>query len=148
MNRLLITLLLCCAYLTLLAHASAQSQPPATTSAANQTRYTVLMMGQPAGTQTATSTSAGERQVSFEFNDRGRGPKLTSRIAFGADSIPTLIETDGNDYLKGAVAERFALRGGQAVWKNKAEQGEKAVAGRAFYISMDGSPEENGLLAQ
>jgi imidazolonepropionase-like amidohydrolase len=150
MNRLTVApLLLLLAHLALYSTSLAQS-PAASTAASSPTttRYTVLMMGQPAGAQTSTVTPAGERKVLFEFNDRGRGPKISSRIALGADGIPTLIETTGNDYLKGPVDERFSLRDGQAIWKNKAEAETKTVAGRAFYISMDGSPEENALLAQ
>lgn len=45
-----------------------------------ETRYTVLMMGKPAGAQTANVKSSGEREYTFEYNDRGRGPKLTSLV--------------------------------------------------------------------
>ncbi|MFL6208999.1 MAG: amidohydrolase family protein [Pyrinomonadaceae bacterium] len=148
MNRLFVTLLFLCAYITCQTISLAQSSAVATGNAANTTRYAVLMMGQPAGVQTTTSTSASERQIFFEFNDRGRGPKMNSRITLGPDSTPTLVETNGNDYFKGPVAERFSLSKGQAVWKNKAEQGTKVVAGHAFYISFDGSPEEGAFLAQ
>ena len=149
MNRLFITLLiLLFAHLALTLTVSAQSPTSPTVDSAPTTRYTVLMMGQPAGVQTSTVTSARERQIFFEYNDRGRGPRMSSRIALGADSIPTLIETTGNDYFKGPVDERFSLSNGRAVWQNKAEHEEKSVAGRAFYISMDGSPEESALLAQ
>jgi imidazolonepropionase-like amidohydrolase len=148
MNRLFVALLCLCAYITCQSTSLAQSPAVATSNAANTTRYSVLMMGQPAGVQTTTSTSASERQISFEFNDRGRGPKINSRITLDPDSVPTLVVTDGNDYFKGPVAERFSVRKGQAVWKNKAEQGTKAVSGRAFYISFDGSPEEIAYLAQ
>src|SRR5262245_61705411 len=37
----------------------------------------------------------------FEFNDRGRGPSLRSRILLDAEGIPATITVDGNDYLKG-----------------------------------------------
>jgi imidazolonepropionase-like amidohydrolase len=149
MNRLLVApLLLLCAHLTFHSTSLAQSPVSSTGDSSHTVRYTVLMMGQPAGVETSTVTAAGGRQIFFEYNDRGRGPKMSSRIALGADHIPTLVETTGNDYFKGPVAERFTLSDGRAVWKNKAEQETKTVAGRAFYISMDGSPEESALLAQ
>jgi imidazolonepropionase-like amidohydrolase len=148
MNRLFFALLLLCTYITLHATSFAQSPAVTTSDAANTTHYTVLMMGHPAGVETSTVTPAGERQIFFEYNDRGRGPKMNSRITLGPDSTPTLVETNGNDYFKGPVAEHFSLSDSRAVWKNKAEQGAKTVAGRAFYISFDGSPEESAFLAQ
>jgi hypothetical protein len=44
--------------------------------------YTVLMAGKPAGSQ-AVWTEAGVRHVRYEFNDRGRGPKIEERIELG-----------------------------------------------------------------
>lgn len=149
MKRLFAALaLLLFAHLALFSTSSAQTPAPQSNDSPDTTRYAVLMMGKPAGAETSTVAASGERQITFEYNDRGRGPKLTSRIAVGAGGVPTLIETVGNDYLKASVDERFTLSGGRAVWKNKAEQGERAVAGPAFYVTMDSSPEENALLAQ
>jgi imidazolonepropionase-like amidohydrolase len=148
MKRLFAALaLLVCVHLAFCSSSFAQSPVPQSNDSSNTTRYAVLMMGQPAGTETSTVTPSGERQITFEFNDRGRGPRLASRITLGADGVPTLIETKGNDYYKGPVDEHFSLSGGRASWKNKAEHEERAVAGPAFYVSMDGSPEENALLA-
>jgi hypothetical protein len=84
----------------------------------------------------------------FEFNDRGRGPSLRSRIVLDAEGIPTTITVDGNDYLKGPIAERFAIDAGKAGWRNKVETGERAPAGRAFYLSQAGTPAELPLLAK
>ncbi len=114
----------------------------------NVARYTVLMASRPAGSQTTTVKAGGERLYSFEYNDRGRGPKLSTRIVLGEGNIPTLTETTGYGYLKDPVAERFSVSDGKATWKSTAEQGERAVGGRAFYISMSGAPEEAALLAQ
>lgn len=112
------------------------------------TRYAVLMSGRPAGFQTTTVGDGGERLYAFEYNDRGRGPKLSTRVRLGEGHIPTLLETTGNGYLKEPVDERFSLAGGRASWKNRAEQGAKEVRSRAFYVSMSGAPEEAALLAQ
>lgn len=141
-------LLLLCAYFTFSPTSLAQSPSPQAADTSGATRYSVLMMGQPAGSQVSTVTPAGEIQVAFEFNDRGRGPRLNSRITLGAGGVPTLIETTGNDYFKGAVDERFTLSGGRASWENKAERGERGVNGPAFYVSLDVSPEESALLAK
>lgn len=117
-------------------------------SAQQETRYTFLMMGKPAGAQISKITPESIREYDFEFNDRGRGPKLKTRIRLDVDGIPIELETVGNNYLKAPVAENFSIAGGVARWKNTAEQGEKRFAAKAFYISMNGAPEEIGLLAQ
>ena len=112
------------------------------------TRYTVLMMGKPAGAQTSVTKPDGLREFAFEYNDRGRGPKLTSRIMLDPDGLPASLETTGTDYLKAPVAESFTVVDGLARWKNAAEAGQKKLTAKAFYNSMNGAPEEEALLAQ
>lgn len=84
----------------------------------------------------------------YEFNDRGRGPSVRSRITLDAGGVPTTLTVDGNDYLKNTVSERFAVADGRASWTNKVEQGEKAVSQPAFYLSQSGTPAETALLAR
>jgi hypothetical protein len=115
---------------------------------AKQTRYSVLMLEKPAGVQTSTVAADGSRNLSYEFNDRGRGPQLTMRARLDAASMPTSIEMDGVDYLKAPVSERFTFINGAARWKNPAESGEQKVSGQAFYLTTQGFPEELGWLAQ
>ncbi len=111
-------------------------------------QYTMLLAGNRAGTQTSAISPDGAHEYTFEFNDRGRGPKLKSRITLDADGLITSLATTGNEYYKGPVDERFTLAGGKAAWKNRGEQGEQQVNGKAFYISMDSVPEEQALLAE
>ncbi|HEX6733084.1 MAG TPA: amidohydrolase family protein [Pyrinomonadaceae bacterium] len=111
-------------------------------------RYTVLMMGKPAGAQTTVVKPDGLREFTFEYNDRGRGPKLTSRFKIDADGLPVSVETTGNDYMKGPVNETLKVVDGVARWHSAAESGEKKLAGRAFYVSIYGPPEELAMLAQ
>src|SRR5689334_4454392 len=115
---------------------------------AADTHYTLLIMGNKAGYETATTGPNGELQLYYEFNDRGRGPKITEKIVLDKDGIPTLIENSGNDYMKAPVVEKFSLVNGTASWKNRAEEGQKAASGKAFYISISGVPEEGALLAK
>ena len=117
------------------------------TALAAETRYTTLIMGKAAGVQTSTLQADGSRHFTFEYNDRGRGPKLTSRMKLDESGIPIAVETTGNDYLKAPVAEMFSIQDGTARWKNDAESGERKLAGKAFYISLQSVPEELGLLA-
>lgn len=115
---------------------------------AKETRYTVLMLEKPAGAQTSTVAADGSRNLSYEFNDRGRGPKLSMRVRLDGSSVPTSLEMDGVDYLKAPVSERFSIANGTARWKNPAESGEQKQSGQAFYLTTQGFPEELGWLAQ
>jgi imidazolonepropionase-like amidohydrolase len=113
----------------------------------SQTRYAVLIMEKPAGTQTTAVAADGTRTMSYEYNDRGRGPKLTARVRLDADQVPLSLEMEGVDYLKAPVAEKFTFANGVARWKNSAESGEQKLAGHAFYLTTQGLPEELGWLA-
>ena len=127
----------------------AAPQPVACPSGTQSSReYAFNLMGNRAGYQTVCLQADRTRLVRFAFNDRGRGPALTSKIVLDAHGIPVAITNDGNDYYKDPVAERFALEGGTATWTNKVEKGSQPVAGAAFYVSQTGSPEEIGLLAR
>jgi hypothetical protein len=114
---------------------------------ASQTRYAVLIMEKPAGLETSTVAGDGTRSLSYEFNDRGRGPKLTARVHLDAAGVPASLEIDGVDYLKAPVTERFSTANGVARWKNASEAGEQKIAGPGFYLSTQGLPEELGWLA-
>jgi imidazolonepropionase-like amidohydrolase len=115
---------------------------------AGERRHSVLMMGNHAGEQVARQVAENEWLVTYTYNDRGRGPSTTTRITLGPRALPTRVETQGHDYLKAPVSETFARTGEQVAWRNTAEQGERTLATAAHYISMDGPPEEFGLLAR
>jgi imidazolonepropionase-like amidohydrolase len=129
-----------------LAHGQVAAAPSPANAAS--TRYTFILSGNKAGYESSTRNPDGSLQVHFEFNDRGRGPNINEKIVAGKDGIPTDIEITGVDYLKAAVDERFSLKQGVASWKNRSEEGQKTITGKAFYISVSGGSEETGLLAQ
>jgi len=115
---------------------------------AQPVRHTVLFGGNRAGVQTSSLGADGVREISFEFNDRGRGPKITSRFKVDAAGLVVDVQTSGNDYLKVPVTETFTLQNGVARWKNNAENGEKKLTGPAFYLGVNSPPEEGALLAR
>lgn len=108
-------------------------------------RYTVLMSTSPAGSQVVT-TRGSETMVDYEFNDRGRGPKLHTVMRVDSRGVPVSIETTGNDYYKVNVEERLTTTGKQVAWKNTAESGQGQAG--AFYASMYAPPEESAALAR
>jgi imidazolonepropionase-like amidohydrolase len=115
---------------------------------ADAKRWSVLTMGALAGQQATWTTSDGKVHAFFQFNDRGRGPKTTTVLTLDSNGFPSSEITEGNDYLKAEAHEEFSIDGGKARWKNKAEHGEKKLAGPTFYVSMYGPPAESAVLVR
>ena len=113
-------------------------------------RHTVLMAGRNVGLQKGWRSDDGALHFAYAFNDRGRGPSLTARVVLGVGGIPRSIEIDGHDYLKNKVRERFAITAVVSSWRNSAERGSSILptGNSAFYLSFDGVPAEQGLLAR
>ena len=111
-------------------------------------RCSVLIVGTLAGQQATWKTPDGELHTFFQFNDRGRGPKTSTVFTLGKNGNPVAEVITGSDYLNTEVDEDFLVDGETAHWKNRAEQGTKRATGNAFYVSMNGPPEEQLLLAQ
>ncbi len=134
--------------------------PPASTPAApaampvtlasepREIHYGFLFSGNRAGSAASRVEADGTQVHTFEFNDRGRGPNTTSRYRLDAAGLPTFVETTGNDYLKSPVEERFEREGIRASWKSTAEKGEREVREPAFFLSLNGPPQEAALLAK
>ncbi len=119
--------------------------PIASGAAAPRTlRYTISTNGTIAGNEVDTFTADGRVEATFEFNDRGRGPKVKAVYLLDSGSMPIKIDETGNDYLKAPVDEHFEVKDGVARWKSTAEHGE-APAG-AFYISNNGAAAETAFL--
>jgi imidazolonepropionase-like amidohydrolase len=145
-----------CLVLAMLAAAPARAGDPAAApavpdcpaeSAAHQS-FAFILAGNAAGYHVECRMPDGSALYLFAFNDRGRGPKVSSHIALDAAGVPRSLTVDGNDYLKNAVAERFSVDGGVAHWKNKVEEGGRTMDAPAFYLSQSGTPAELPLLAR
>ncbi|MGZ7057397.1 MAG: amidohydrolase family protein, partial [Candidatus Angelobacter sp.] len=132
--------------LVALAHAQVTAAPVPESGKAS--RYTFILAGNKAGFESSSRNPDGSLQLHFEFNDRGRGPNINEKILTGKDGIPVEIEITGVDYLKAPVDEHFSLKQGSATWKNRSEEGQKKIIGKAAYVSISGAAEETGLLAQ
>jgi hypothetical protein len=108
-------------------------------------RYTVLSNGtNVAGSEVDTYSPDGHIDCTFEFNDRGRGPKIAAHYMVSADGQPIRLDVTGNDYLKAPVDEHFVLEGGIAHWKSTSEKGQAPAPG--FYVSNNGPAAELALL--
>jgi cytosine/adenosine deaminase-related metal-dependent hydrolase len=115
---------------------------------APEVRYTYLSSGNKAGEATTRAVSAREWIFTFEYNDRGRGPKTSTRMAVDEQWLPVRIETTGNDYWKTPVTERFERTGNRSTWTNSAEKEERQLERPAFYLGINAPPQEIWLLAK
>jgi hypothetical protein len=107
-------------------------------------RYTVLSNGRTAGSEVDTYGPGGQIDCTFEYNDRGRGPKIAAHYALGADGLPLRVDVTGNDYLKAPVDEHFAFENRVAHWKSTSENGQSLTPG--FYVSNNGPVGEGAFL--
>jgi imidazolonepropionase-like amidohydrolase len=116
--------------------------------APQEVRFNFLFSGNKAGEAVSRLGANGERVYTYEFNDRGRGPKTSTRMRLDAQGLPVFEETTGHDYWKSPVDERFEWKEGRAVWKNGSEKEDRQVKEPAFYLSLNGPPQETELLAR
>jgi len=126
---------------------AAPAKPTASPKVPAPVRYTILLGGNRAGSHVETRQPDGSIRYAYEFNDRGRGPKIEQWISFGPTGIPTAMEISGIDYFKASVEEKFTFHGGTATWKNRAETG-KVTTEQGFYTSLSGTPGEIAVLAR
>jgi imidazolonepropionase-like amidohydrolase len=107
-------------------------------------RYTIVSNGKAAGSEVDTYSPDGHIDSTFEFNDRGRGPKIEAHYIVAADGSPLRTDITGNDYLKAPVDEHFSVEAGVGHWKSTSENGHAPALG--FYVSNNGPPVELALL--
>jgi hypothetical protein len=120
-------------------------QPIAVAASAPQTlRYTISSNGKVAGSEVDTYLPDGQVESRFEFNDRGRGPKIAVVYILDSSGLPLRVDETGNDYLKASVDEHFEAKDGVAHWKSTAEEGHAPAGG--FYVSNNGAAAELAFL--
>jgi imidazolonepropionase-like amidohydrolase len=112
--------------------------------AGQKLRYSIVSNGKSAGSEVDTFSPDGRIDSTFEFNDRGRGPKIEAHYVVAADGSPQRTDITGNDYLKAPVDEHFSIEAGTAHWKSSSENGQVNAPG--FYISNNGPVCETALL--
>jgi Amidohydrolase family len=108
----------------------------------------IVIQGNPAGTQTVEAQPDGSVRAEYSYNDRGRGDHITATWKLDSAGVPIEYNGRGNDYMKAPIEEHFEIKNSRATWKNRSEQGEKAVNGAEFYLPMNAPPEFFAVLAR
>jgi len=109
--------------------------------ASDTTRFVILSAGKISGKQISWSDGQGKVHYRYEYNDRGRGPKLQVDLQLENGQVISR-RVFGVDYFKGAVDETYELKDGVARWKNKVENEQRNVTVPVIYSGYDGVPGE------
>lgn len=110
--------------------------------AADTTRYVVLTSGQRSGQHLKWSDGPGKISYLYEYNDRGRGPRIIVQISTTGEGLVTDRRAEGHDYFKSKVDETFSLHDGKAAWKNHIEDEQRPAAARILYSPLNSVPAE------
>ena len=105
---------------------------------ADTVRYTILQAGNRAGEALAVRNGDGSLYFFEEYNDRGRGPRLETRITLTPAGMLQTVSILGHDYWKQPVDERFTMRGDSAEWSSSLERGRRRLDTPAFYSPFYG----------
>ncbi|MGB5881451.1 MAG: hypothetical protein WBH85_15600, partial [Thermoanaerobaculia bacterium] len=116
--------------------------------APTRARYTVLLMGNPAGSLMTQKGPGPEVRCFFEYTDRGRGPNVETVFILDESGLPLALEIRGNDYFKAPVEETFGIVDGQASWRNQGEEGSRRLETPSFYVGMNDPPAMLAVLAR
>ncbi len=110
--------------------------------------YSIYMGGKLAGYQKSSQGKDGNYYYTYEFNDRGRGPKLDEKVTLNDNGVIVSHQILGHNYLKDTVNEIFKIENGIAKWKSKAEEGEAKFDNNSFFSAINGSFGGTDLLIQ
>src|SRR6185436_14533762 len=110
--------------------------PRAPAHEARVLRYAVITSGRTSGEGEVRIEADGTRRTHFAFNDRGRGPNVSTELRVDAAGAPRYFRATGSAYEKQPIDERLDERDGKLVWSSAGERGE-ALAGSGFYVAQN-----------
>jgi hypothetical protein len=108
----------------------------------------VLTDGTPSGQDAIWKSPDGTIHEFSQFNDRGRGPKIYTTYRLDPRGLVVAEVSQGVDYMKNPVEERFSIASDEASWKNQAEEEKQANAAGKFYVDLNGGAESSAILAR
>lgn len=122
--------------------------PGLSAAESREVRYDWLTQGEASGSLVTRIGEDGERHSQFEFNDRGRGPKIEETIRLDAAGLPVAITVEGKSYMGAPAKEQFNRTDDTARWTSTLDSGEREIDGPVFYAAAEGTPDQIALLAR
>jgi hypothetical protein len=110
--------------------------------ATDTTRYEVISSGKITGKHLKWSNEAGHVAYHYEFNDRGRGPRIVVNLKTTGDGTVIERTAKGHDYFKSPVDETYSYSDGIAKWKNHIEDDKKQSDAKLLYSALNSVPAE------
>ncbi|MEP1096948.1 MAG: hypothetical protein ABJG78_17655, partial [Cyclobacteriaceae bacterium] len=110
--------------------------------------YKIFFGDKDAGLQTSSRDENGTYRYTFEFNDRGRGPRYEEAFTINENGVIDQLTISGHNYFKDSVNEQFGSDEGVASWDSNSEEGSFSFDGEAFYTSNYGSFANNEHLVR
>ncbi len=115
---------------------------------ADELRYAFITADKREGGLTLERNADGRRSVDWQFNDRGRGPKIREEFRLDQAGLPIGYRATGRAYMGSAVEETYDLAKGKARWTASGERGERQVDAPHLYLAVNGSPAASTLNAR
>lgn len=123
-------------------------QKPSLTQNNNDTiHYDVIFRESLAGTYTKHNISKNSFGYTYEYTDRGRGPKLSEKISLNEQNFIIQQSITGVNYLKDSVDEKFNSGEKTASWNNFGVKNNGKFNGDQLYFRHNGSPATYEILA-
>ena len=110
--------------------------------------YDWLTSGEKSGELVITYKSDDSQIADFEFNDRGRGPKISEKIQFDSNGQVISFKVVGKSYMGAPVNETFVIENAVAKWTSADENGNKNVPNPIAYVDINGTPETMAILVR
>lgn len=107
--------------------------------------FSVMAGSRIAGTMSVRE-ERGERIATFQYDDRGSGPRLTERVRSDGRGVPASVVIDGLDYSKADANEQFSCTNDVAKWTSPVDSGSGRCAG--FYLNNAQLPEDAAMMAR
>jgi len=108
--------------------------------------YDWLTLGKKSGELIVTYKDDNSQSASFEFNDRGRGPKISEHIQFDTNGQVNSFKVTGNSYMGAEVNETFTIENDVAQWSSAEEKGSSKISSPIAYVDSNGTPESTAIL--
>jgi hypothetical protein len=117
-------------------------------ASASEVRYVYLTAGKREGGQVVTYNKDGSIAIDFEFNDRGRGPRIHEAIKLDSTGIVAAYRSKGHGYSDASLDQRYRVTSNVAEWRDASERGRKRIDGTHIYVPLETSPAAFALLVR